>query len=136
MANIAITAASVVPGANAKTVDGIAGAAITAGQVVYLDPATGKLLLADADSATAAARSVLGIALNSAAIGQPVTVQKAGLITIGGTVAPGVGYYLSATAGAIAPVADMTTGLYPTLLGFGQSATVINLAITPAGVSV
>ena len=138
MAALVITAASVVPAANASLSTGTAGVAVTAGQVVYLDSITGKYLLADADSATPAARVPAGIAVNNAAVNQALTIQKGGSITIGATVAPGVGYYLSATAGSIAPVGDNTTGVYPTLLGFGISTTVVALVspFAQAGVAV
>lgn len=136
MAALTITAANVAKGSNAKTSTGIAGATITAGQVVYLDAATGKYLLTDADSATVAARSVTGVALHGSLNNQPLTIQTGGDITIGATVAPGVGYYSSATAGGIAPVADNTTGVYPTFLGFGTSTTVIKLDPVAAGVAV
>jgi len=136
MAALSITAGSVVKGTGAKTTTGIAGASITAGQVVYLDSATQKYQLCDADSGTAAARTAAGIALHAAAANQPLTVQTSGQITIGATVAPGVAYFTSATAGGVAPVADNTTGVYPTFLGFGISTTVIALDFVEAGVAV
>lgn len=135
MADLTITATSVVAGGNARTVDGTAGATITAGQVVYLDSDAGTYKLADNDSATAAVRSPDGIALNGAASGQPVRVLKAGNITIGATVTAGVAYYLSSTAGGICPVADLGSGDYPTLLGFATSASVIDVNIVEAGVA-
>jgi hypothetical protein len=135
MADLVITAANVVQGTDATTITGRAGATITAGQQVYKDPTTGLYLLSDSNSATAAARSVDGIALNSASNGQPLTVLTAGPITIGATVSPGVGYYLSATPGGICPVADLTTGCYPVFLGFATSASVINVKIQAAGVA-
>jgi hypothetical protein len=42
-------------------------------------------MLADSDSATAEARKPTGIALNGAALNQPLAVQKSGDITAGGT---------------------------------------------------
>ncbi|MBW8814032.1 MAG: hypothetical protein JF588_11460 [Caulobacterales bacterium] len=136
MADIAITAANVVSGANAVTEQGLAGAAITAGQLVYKEAATGKYKLSDADSATAEVRGVRGVALNNAAAGQPLTVQTKGQITIGGTLTVAAAYFASATAGAIAPVADMTTGKYPTFLGFGITASILDLNIASSGVAV
>jgi hypothetical protein len=56
MAALTITAASVLAGSNASTENGTAGATITAGQVVYLDEATGKYGLADCNSATLGVR--------------------------------------------------------------------------------
>jgi len=134
MTDITITATSVVPGANARTVDCIAGAAITAGQVVYLEASTSTVKLADCDSATAEVRSPLGIALNGAASGQPVEVLTSGNITIGGTVAASVPYFLSPTAGGICPLADVLTGDYGVFLGWGISTTAINVSIVECGV--
>lgn len=136
MADLVITATSVVPGANAITVPGVAGVAITAGQVVYLDSTDGRLKLADANSATAAQRSPYGIALNGASAGQPVTVLTKGQVTIGATLSGGIAYYLSNTAGGIAPVADITgTGTYPTIVGIARSTSVLDVLFHESGFS-
>lgn len=135
MADLTITATSVVAGSGAKTIDGTAGAAITAGQSVYLDSATDTYKLADCDSATAAVRSPAGIALNGAASGQPLRVHKSGPVTIGATLTAGVAYYLSATPGGICPVADLASGDYPVILGIATSTTVLDVRIHEAGVA-
>lgn len=135
MADIAITAANVVPGADSKPQTGVAGVAVTAGQVVYQDAATGKFLLADNDSATVAAHKGLGIALNNAAANQPLTVHVNGDITIGGVLVAGVAYYLSATPGGICPVADLVTGKTVCLLGMAKSTTVLDVEIEFPGVT-
>lgn len=135
MADLTITATSVVPGSGATVVEGIAGASITAGQVLYLDSSTSTYKLADCNSATAAVRSPVGIALNGAASGQTVGVLTKGPITIGATVAAGVTYFLSGTAGGIRPAADNTTGDYVTILGIGTSTTVIDVKIHESGVA-
>lgn len=136
MAALTITATSVVAQPGATVIDGTAGATITAGQVVYLDSTTGLYGLADTDSATADARVVAGVALNGAATGQPINILTRGPFTVGATVVRGLGYYLSPTAGGIAPVADIVTGAYPTFLGFATSTTVLNLQPVAAGVIV
>lgn len=135
MADLTITAANVVAGGNARKVQRTAGAEITAGQPVYVDPTTKRVSPADCDHATAAVRSPLGIALNGGAAGQPIEVLKSGNITIGATVTTGVAYYLSGNAGGICPVADLGTGDYPTLLGFAISSTVIRVGIVESGVA-
>lgn len=138
MTDISITAANVIAGSNATIRHGTAGATITAGQVVYLDQATtGRWKLADGDSASAESRAgaVAGIALNGASDGQPIAVQTAGDITIGGTLTAGDPYYLSGTAGGICPAADVTGGVYNTLLGLASSATVLALDIQYSGVA-
>jgi hypothetical protein len=135
MADLTVTATSVVKGTGAITETLIAGAAITAGQSLYKDASdANKAKLTDADSATAAARVFHGIALNGAASGQPVVVQTGGIITIGATVAVGVAYYLSDTAGSICPFADLESGDYPTIIGIGVSTTQIKIGPLAAGV--
>lgn len=135
MADLTITAASVVAGSNAVIERGTAGATIPAGQVVYKEAATGQFKLADNNSATAEVRAPYGIALNGASANQPIAVQKSGDITIGATLTAGVEYYLSGTAGGIAPVADLTTGMYTSALGMAKSTTVLALNIQSSGVA-
>lgn len=135
MADLAITAASVAKGGGARDRKGVAGEAVTAGQVLYFDTATNTWKLADCDSATAAARSPRGIALNGAAAGQPIGVHMAGPITIGAALTPGTVYFLSGTAGAICPVGDLAAGDYPTIVGIAKSASVLDVLFHESGVS-
>lgn len=50
-------------------------------------------------------------------------------MTIGATMTAGVAYYLSDEPGGICPVADLTTGDYPCIIGLAISATVLRLSI-------
>jgi len=130
MADIAVTAANVVKGANAKTKHGIAGATITAGQLVYEDPADSrKLKPAKADAA--ATDAVEGIALHAALSGQPLEIDyDDDAFVCGGTIAVGTAYVLSAAvAGSFAPEADLAITNLCTLIGFAKSTTVMMLAI-------
>lgn len=134
MADLTITAASVAAGSGAKVVKQYnAGASVTAGQVLYLDSATNTLKLADNDSATAAVRSPVGIALHAAASGQPLAYLSQGSITIGATTAVGEVYVLSSTAGGICPHADVGAGDYNTIIGVGTSTTAIDVKLHSAG---
>lgn len=135
MADLSITAASVLAGAGALITHGVAGAALTAGQVVYLDEATDSFKLSDSNSATAAVRDVDGITLHAAAPGQPIAVHTRGPITIGATLAAGQTYAASETPGGIEPVSDLGSGEYPTILGMATSTTVLNVKIQSAGVA-
>lgn len=134
MADLSVTAASVVAGSSDIT-HGICGATITAGQGVYKSSTTGLYMPADCNSATAEARVPSGFALNGGAVNQPLAVQRSGPITIGATLTAGVAYYQSATPGAICPVADLTTGMYPCALGIAKSTTVLDINIEPSGVA-
>lgn len=135
MTDLTITAANVVAGANAVRDSGNAGEAITAGQAVYRSATTNKWMLADSDSATAAAKKANGIALNGAALNQPISVLKSGDITIGATLTAGTAYYLSNTPGGICPVADVGAGEDVCLLGLAKSTTVLAVAIQAPGVT-
>lgn len=135
MVDIVITAANVLKGSNARTERGTAGGAINPGQMVYRDANDGKYKLADADGANAAAKAPRGFALNGAADGQPLEIQRSGDITIGGTLTPGITYYLSSNPGGICPVADVGTGENYVVVGIAKSATVLAIGINPSGVS-
>ena len=134
MADITITAANVVASSGALKEQGIAGAAITAGQWVYRD-ANGKYQLADSNSGTALARTPRGVALNNAAANQPLMIARGGEVTIGGTLTAGVTYYMSDTPGGMCPVADVGTGEYSCILGIAKSASVLDIAIKASGVA-
>jgi hypothetical protein len=108
MADLSITAANVLFTSGTK-VTGVAGAAITAGQSLYLDSATSTLKLAQSDG-TAAEVDLVGVALHAAGSGQPVTYAGTGsTINIGATTSKATTYVVSATAGGIAPQADLVS---------------------------
>jgi hypothetical protein len=65
-----------------------------------------------------------------------LAIQRSGNLTIGGTVAPGVVYLLGDVAGAIRPSADAGAGDFTTVVGIGQSATVIKVGILVGGIAV
>jgi hypothetical protein len=130
--DLSITAANVVPGADAVTQQGLSGATITAGQTVYLDSTTSTYKLCDADASLAASNCV-GIALNAASANQPIVVQTKGSITIGATVVNGTTYYSSTGAGGITATVPTTAG-FPLIVGIAKSTTVLVLDFTHTGV--
>ena len=133
MADLTITAANVVPGSGARISNGTAGATVTAGQVVYLDPADNRFKLADCDNASATIRAAFGIATHGAANGQPLAVQTAGELAMGSILAAGVSYYLSPNAGGIAPIADIASGDHTVLVGLAKSTSVLTVNIVASG---
>ena len=80
-------------------------------------------------------KTVFGIALNDAAINQPVDVQFGGTITLSvGT--QGVPFFLSENLGKIAPIADLVTsgaGVRP--LGIGNG-TGLEMQVFNSGVDI
>jgi hypothetical protein len=127
MADVSITAASVVKSAGGKVKVGTAGATITAGQPLYADSSdSGKLKLAKCTSV--AESDVVGIALHGASSGQPVSyLEQDDDFVAGGTLTVGQTYVLSATAGGIAPIADLASTNYVTILGVAKTASVLKL---------
>jgi hypothetical protein len=104
MGDIAVVAAKVglVYPEKATVHSGIAGATITAGQVLYRIISTGKLGLADED-ADAEHSAVVGVALNGGGAGQVIDYVEEGHLygfTVSG-LAYALACSLSATAGAL-----------------------------------
>lgn len=132
MADISVTAASVLAASSATTEQGTAGATITAGAVVALNTTTGKYVLADADGASGIDRP-RGLALNGASDGQPLKIVRSGDVTFNAVLTAGVSYFLSPTPGGIAPRADVLTGDIVSSLGIAKSTTVLALDIQYSG---
>lgn len=142
MSDLSITTSQVQPNATGarSEVTGIAGEAITAGQTVYYDASTGTWKKAQADGTAAeAGQDGYGIALNSApGANQPVQVALPGsTVTLGAGAAPAAGtiYFISPTAGGIAPVADLssTNKINPIALGVGSNKVKILAGAYDAG---
>ena len=122
MADLTITDVGI--GSNTRFEAGVFGESANPGDVVYFNSATTKWLKAQADgTATEAGASRIGVCMT------PVEADdEHGIVATEGTVrivadvafAEGTTYVVSATAGAIAPDADITTSThYKTILGVG-----------------
>lgn len=135
MADLTITAANVVPAANAVKTIGVAGETVTAGQPLYYDTTVSQWKKADNNAAAAASHRASGISLTGSSLNQPVVVQTGGDITIGATIVAGDPYYLSATAGGVCPKADLATGMSVCLLGLAKSASLLALDFQFPGVT-
>lgn len=131
MADISVTASSVLPVANSSEyATGIAGEAITAGQPCYLKSSDGKYYKADANDATLENRTVLGISANSASTNQQLNLFIRGTYVAGATLVAGQYYFLSATAGGICPHADLVTvGMKSQRLFYATTTTIAKLDI-------
>lgn len=137
MADVSITAANVVPGSDASYGTGTAGVALTAGQSIYLDTNTSTYKLAQANgTATVAGSGGVTIALSNAAAGQPVSYLLSGPVTIGGTlVKAGVYVVSAANAGGIAPIADLGSGNYLSILGYASTTGILTALRSATGVT-
>ena len=133
MADLTITAASLALGASAIEGEGIAGAAITQGQPVYID-STASDKLKPCDTATEAEAACVGIATTAAADGQPCRyVIEDDDFTPGATISNGIAYLVSETTGGIQPALDLATTEWSTFLFIGKSTTKARLRIVQGG---
>src|SRR5262245_22099519 len=136
MADLAVTPSQVQPGTGTQyDYFGLAGATITAGQIVYKDSTTtpaNKYKPADSDLSAAAA-TVYGMAMHGASDGQPLVVATSGEVILGAGAAPTAGtpYYASKTnaGGLICPFADLTAGCFVVQIGYGKAGNKIQLGI-------
>lgn len=130
----------VVP-ANVELISGpqetaVAGASITAGDVIYEDRADNyEHKPADADAGTPTT-PVKGIALHDAEDGQPVTFAKPGAkVELGVATTVGELYLLSINAGGIRPRGDLASGQRTVLVGFGTSDAKLHVRLLDTGVN-
>lgn len=138
MADLVITAANVTPATNAAASNnddsGTANVTITAGQSLYLDSVSGQMKLAKAD--TLADAAFVGVSLHAALAGQPIKFRKGGALNLGAILTAGQWYTVSrATAGNIAPVADLQAGDFGTLIGYAVSTSVLILIPIATGIA-
>lgn len=134
MADLTITATSVVPGVDASVSQGIAGETITAGNSLYIKSADGKLWKAQCDG-TVEEATFAGVAVNGAAPNQPVGYVTNGTVIIGATTSKATTYVVSATAGGIAPQADLVATNRISYVGYATDTTgtlIVNRRLTGA----
>jgi hypothetical protein len=128
MADIAKTAGDIRPLTGAVTRRGVLGGVATPGDAVYLDGANGWKK-ADADGeASAQARGVVvsnGNGSTSFASGETVDIVMEGPVEGYAAMTPGGAAFVSTTAGALDQTAPATTGDFPFVVGFAETATVL-----------
>jgi len=132
MADLSITAANVgvTSGAVIELVQ--VGESVTQGQPAYKKALDGLYYKADANASSATA-AALGVFLTPASTSGYALIVKSGSYLAGATLTVGETYVVSATAGGIAPLSDVTTGWYVTILGVASSASTLALDIVRSG---
>jgi hypothetical protein len=135
MADISITAANVALGASTtpnKVVQ--VGESVTQGMPLYLHT-DGKWYQCDANDGVA--KAVVGaIALTSAATNgyalaaMPATTPGRSMVNLGATLAVGTAYAVSATKGAIAPIADITSTQFVSVIGIATTTALLDFQVS------
>lgn len=140
MADLTQTAANVAIGSvNCVSLRVQFGEAVTQGMPVYLHT-DAKYYKCDAND-TLAKAACAGIVLTPAStngygfIVKPGTVSGDALVNLGATLAVGTQYAVSATLGAIAPLSDISSGQYPTSIGFAVSSSLLDFQTTICSVA-
>lgn len=141
MADLSQTAASVaISGNSCPTKKVQFGEAVTQGMPVYLSSANSKYYKCDAnDTVTKAACA--GIVLTPASsdgyglIATPSSSPGISLVNLGATLAVGTQYAVSATLGAIAPLSDISSGQFPTSIGFAVSSSLLDFQVAICSVA-
>lgn len=133
MADLTVVAANVKPGSSAVSKRGIAGEAITAGDSVFV-AADGGIELCEHDQTIVEAAAV-GVALNDAAVDQPIEYIVTGDIDMGAILSIGETYIVGAGAGGIAPEGDAGAGDFVTVLGVATTANNLKMGILQSGVA-
>lgn len=132
MVDYAITPSSVLPTGSTGIQVANASAAVTAGQAIRVSGGTVAPAQADSLANTVGAA---GIALASAAIGQPVSYVTGGTVDMGAVFAVGDVVVLSAAAaGGIAPVADLASTNAVVVMGIATTSNLLKLDLNNSGV--
>ncbi len=135
MADLTQTPANVAIGSSVSRVRVVQVAeAVVQGEPGYLDVTGGKYRKTDADASEEAARAA-GIFLSPAPIdGFAVLAESGSVVNLGATLTVGETYVVSAAAGKIAPIGDVASGWYVTILGVASSTSLLTLRINATGV--
>jgi len=122
MADLTITAASVLADSAAQVSVGTAGVALVAGNTCYLSTDGTWYLGLSSGNTTQAGAGGVGIALDNAAVGQPIALFRGGKINLGATLTIGQTYVVSAHGGMIAPISDLASTNWVSILGVAMDA--------------
>lgn len=135
MADLSQTAANVAIGASTTPHKIVQyGESVTQGMPLYKSTSDGKYYKADAnDTAAKAIAACIAITPGSAdgygLAAFPGTSPGQSLVNLGATLAVGTVYAVSATVGAICPIADLTSTQYITTLGVATTTALLDLRI-------
>ena len=139
MAIVTVTAANVIPPADAKINNGTAGETLTAGMLAYLKT-SGDRRWYKADCLTLEKSGGIDVnnlkfVLNDARVNQPVSLLAPGQdITIGGGLLQGRSYSVSPTGGAFFLTEELVNGNYPSGIGIAKSTSVLAFYVNRTGV--
>jgi len=120
---------------NAVIAYSVAGIPISAGQIVFADPNSGLQIKPAHAYIPTEATSVVGIALNTAGIGQPVAYAVSGDVTFNNVFTTGTTYLLSdVNPGALIPDNLLMSSDVGCIVGIATSPTSLRIHVNSSGV--
>jgi hypothetical protein len=132
MADLSVTAASVAIGASTTPTRVVQyGEAVTQGQPLYRNATDGKRYRCDANDGVAKA-AVAEIALTPGAadayglVALPSSTPGQSLVNLGATLAVGTVYAVSANVGGIAPIGDITSTQFVSVIGIATTTALLD----------
>ena len=108
------------------------GETVSQGQGVYLKLSDQKYWLADATGSDTS--NVYGVALTGGGADDFVIVMRGGQMNIGATLTVGETYVVSATSGGVAPIGDLVSTNYVSILGVATAVDNLELSINVSGI--
>lgn len=109
------------------------GEAVTQGQPLYQSASDSKWYRADADTEAAAKAGALALTPGSTdgygLVALPSSTPGRSLVNLGATLTVGEIYVVSTNVGAIAPIGDLASGDYVTVLGVATTSALLDLQI-------
>lgn len=132
MADITITAASVAPGATTLKLKPVTygESGITQGMPLYQSTSDSKYYKADADAVATALGAVIAMSAGGADdpgfVAIPGTEPGKALINMGATLTVGETYVVSTTAGGVAPISDLGSGDFVSIIGVATTAALLD----------
>lgn len=122
MATLVFTATDVIQiSGTYETAKTAAGVTVTAGQICTKDT-SGNVVLAVNTSWALSGQYNLYMALTGAAPGQSILLANPDSVVDYGATVEGILYYLSSTAGALEPAADLSSSDYLSVVAYGNSS--------------
>jgi hypothetical protein len=137
MADLTVTAANVVPAANAQIARGTAGGQIGTLEPLYADASDSYKLKRGAHT-NAATAELVGVSLHPAEAGQPVAYITGGDVAVGSILTAAMVYVLGSAAGKISPSGDLDSSSpntrYGSIVGIATSSSNLRIGILNSGI--
>lgn len=134
MADISQTAANVaIGGQSVKTEIVQYGEAVTQGMTLYQSTADSKYYKTDADAEATAKCSAIALTPGASdaygLVAKPSTTPGKSLINLGATLTVGAVYVVSVNPGGIAPLADLGSGDFVTIIGVATTTALLDFQV-------